>query len=197
MIGSQQPGERFFQVGSAHLVIDDPEAGEHSLVELPADLRRCAEVQPMSAPAQQKDFVHAAHDRIALHLAALDGLARARHVAGDPLLLGLEQVEWDGIGVTGFQQLLPLVVQLFEAPLLTIQLRGVAGLVLRQLVGDLLPDLGDLHFSELDTAPPVGDRRLDHIDEHRGLCAVLLLGPPQAVEVRVDGAPAVAGVTHP
>jgi len=53
VIGCEELGEWFGEVCPVHLVVDDPEPNEDGLVELPADVRGGAEVEPVSIGAEQ------------------------------------------------------------------------------------------------------------------------------------------------
>ncbi|ASN25992.1 hypothetical protein LK07_20495 [Streptomyces pluripotens] len=88
-----------------HLVVDDPEASEHGLVELAADSRRSAEVQPVCVGAQQQRLFYDRQDGFDLDGTAVDDLLHSGQFARDALLLGLQEVERDGVGVAHLDQL--------------------------------------------------------------------------------------------
>ncbi|MFB8777154.1 hypothetical protein [Streptomyces broussonetiae] len=196
-VGHEQLNERFGEVCASNLFVDDPEACEHCLVQLSPYVAGCTEVQPMGIGAQQQHLIHHAHHGIGLYLATLDDLPSVGQFVSDALLLGLEQVKWDGVGVPGLQELQPLVFELPHSLLLALQLRLVAGLLAREASCDVLADAGCLGLGEVHPHPPVGHRCLDVGNEYCGLRAVLPLGSAKTVEVRVDRSPAVLDVADP
>ncbi|MDT0310639.1 ATP-binding protein [Streptomyces sp. DSM 44917] len=92
-VGGQEPGERFGEVSAADLAVDDPEAIEDRLIQLPSHLGRGAGIQLVGIGAEQQRLLHHAQQRVTLDLCPLDAVARAVQLPCDAFLFLLEQVE--------------------------------------------------------------------------------------------------------
>ncbi|HEY5193105.1 MAG TPA: hypothetical protein VIJ39_04420 [Solirubrobacteraceae bacterium] len=90
---------------------------EEGEVELPPHSGRCFAVGRLAVPHPREGTVHVGLGGLEVafcgHAAAFDG----RDLGSDPCLLALEQVERDGIGVVGIEQLLALICELAQSPL--------------------------------------------------------------------------------
>jgi len=192
--GREEMRERLGQVRALNLVVNNPEADEDGLVKLAADVWGSAEVEPVCVGAQQKRFLDHLENGVDLGGTSVDDLLRSGQVMRDALLFGLEQFDRDGVGVTHLDQLQLFVLEVLLTLLLPFEFGAVALLPLDQFTHDLFADGRDAGLGELDTHPVVGNGCLDVRDKHRGLDALVCLRPVDAVEVRIDGAPTVAGV---
>ncbi|MFW7414233.1 MULTISPECIES: hypothetical protein [Actinomycetes] len=123
----------------------------------------------------------------------LDGLQRR----GDPVLLLLEQVERDGSGVVGLQQLLLLAFELGSPGREVGKFGGSFGHHLVEPGMDHRRDRLRRLGIELHLGIEALDEPFDLLDEHRlpGAVASATM-PARAHEVRVDRALAALGVAH-
>ncbi|WP_026316980.1 hypothetical protein [Actinokineospora enzanensis] len=116
-LGGEEVGEAFGEVRTLYLIVHDPEPHEDGLVELTADVGRGAEVQPMCVGAEQQRLLDHLHHGLHLGRALVDDLLCLGKLAGNALLLRLQVLQGDRVGVPHLDQLELLVLQ-FLPPLL-------------------------------------------------------------------------------
>ncbi|OHV61259.1 hypothetical protein [Pseudofrankia sp. BMG5.36] len=153
----QQLSEGLLEVSTFNPVPYHPEAGEHSLVESTPYFRWRGQVQLVGVGTEQQDLLHHSQHRGSLRGAALHDRGGASQLAADPLLLDLQEVEGERVGVVGLQQLELFALEVVDAFLLPGSFGLAVGLVALQLGEHLSTDGRDALVRELDPAPPVGD----------------------------------------
>ena len=102
--------------GAGHLVVDQPEALEDGLVQVPPDDAWCCRVLTTALFEEQQRPVEGFFELLALQPRAVERFVCGRQLSGDPFLLDLELVQWHRAGVVGLEQFVTLGRQLGNVP---------------------------------------------------------------------------------
>ncbi|MGF1653358.1 MAG: hypothetical protein ACFCUP_08595 [Actinomycetales bacterium] len=114
-------------------LLDDLQSDEECLVQESSDLGTGVPVGPLAVGEEIECEREVALDGLGVGLCGAQLGLHGLQLAGDAVLFGLEQVEGDGAGVVGLEQLLPLGEQPLAVPL--------GGSVMLQRLGFLVPQL--------------------------------------------------------
>ena len=110
-VDAHQDIERLLVLPAHHPFLGDKDPGEEGLVHLFTKLRSGCEVGLVAVLGPSHCPFDDPFDLSQTRFGLGQGTLRGLHVSGDALLLDLQQIEWDGTGVVGVQQLGSFVIE--------------------------------------------------------------------------------------
>ena len=167
---------------------------EEDLVELLLEVVGGGGVEPGGIFEQVEGLAEVLAHEAGIGLVAGQSALDASEFSAESVLLVFEEVQGDGAGVVGLEELTALVLDVGAAHGQGADVMGAPGLDLCQLLEQVLLDQGAVLRGQADGAVDVGDTGFDLLDEHGAEGAVMAAVAPGADEVGVDGAGAVLGV---
>ncbi|HJQ00863.1 MAG TPA: hypothetical protein VJ851_04625 [Jatrophihabitans sp.] len=98
-----EPAEEGRELGLSNLVVNQPEALEDGLVQVPPDDARRRGVLAVTPFEQHQRPVDCLFELLALEAGAIKSLVRGRQLASDPFLLDLELIQRHGTGIVSLE----------------------------------------------------------------------------------------------
>jgi len=169
---------------------------EEDLVELLLEVVGGGGVEPGGIFEQVEGLAEVLAHEAGIGLVAGQSALDASEFSAESVLLVFEEVQGDGAGVVGLEELMALVLDVGAAHGQGADVMGAPGLDLCQLLEQVLLDQGAVLRGQADGAVDVGDTGFDLLDEHGAEGAVMAAVAPGADEVGIDGAGAVLGVLN-
>ncbi|MCI2182678.1 MAG: hypothetical protein LKK52_08115 [Bifidobacterium psychraerophilum] len=195
--GVEKDVERLPQLPLDTIVVPHPQLLEERLIAGSSQRIIQTHIQLVAVARQSQTVVQVGLGLVVFHVPGLDLHLQEREAPADALLLALEQVDGDGPGVVGLEQLAALVQQ--RGPLALVAMPLPAGDVMQlvELADDQFAQGDDDVFGYLDAPVVVLDGGLDVGHVHGAPLAFGAFGmPARAQEIWIDDALAAPRVAQ-